>query len=502
MSRRPDGAGFGLVALARFACRIFFRSIEIEGAAGVPRDRPLVVVANHVNGLVDPALLLASLSVVPRFLGKSTLWKMPALRPFLAWAGVIPVYRRQDAGLPGGLVANAAATPAPEGNDATFAACHSHLAAGGSIALFPEGISHSLPALAPLKTGAARIALEAELRHGREGRPLGVQIVPVGLVWENKGEFRSRVLVNVGAPLDPAAELAAYRAALSTAPATTSQATDTQPADSEKGALDPGAAAAVRQLTARIDEALRAETLNFTSHHEGKLLARAAELVARRSSRLPALPGLAANFDVAKAVIAGHQQARGGAAGELANEVQALTREVERYERLLAFFGLRDAQVTATYPLGLVARWVLASLLRLLVLLPLALFGTLTNLLPYHLVGVIARRYGAELDQQATWKLLPALVVFPAAWLGVGLAAGWAMGWATGVGLALLAAGSGWVALLFHERRARLWREARAFLMLRRGRLQGELVRRRDEISDRLLALAERLATPNSASGG
>src|ERR1041384_4770224 len=66
--------------------------------------------------------------------------------------------------------------------------------AGGSLALVPEGKSHSDPALQPLKTGAARIVLEAE----RKLPGLGVRIVPVGLLFDRKGKFRSRALVQVG----------------------------------------------------------------------------------------------------------------------------------------------------------------------------------------------------------------------------------------------------------------------------------------------------------------
>ena len=76
------------------------------------------------------------------------------------------------------------------------------------MALFPEGHSHNEPRRLPLKTGAARIALETEARHG----PLGLKIVPVGLTYDEKGKFRSRVLVRVGDPIDPAPEAGGVRA--------------------------------------------------------------------------------------------------------------------------------------------------------------------------------------------------------------------------------------------------------------------------------------------------
>src|SRR4051812_4117978 len=181
-----------LRALARLVLKAFFREVETAGADRTPLHRPVALVANHVTGLIAPILLLGPLPVTPRFLAKSTLWKNPFVRPFLDLAQAIPVYRRQDEG--SDLTKNAD----------TFARCHELLARGGSLALFPEGTSHSEPSLKPLKTGAARITLEAE----RKFPGTGVRIVPVGLLFDSKHTFRSRVLLQVGEPVDPAPEIA------------------------------------------------------------------------------------------------------------------------------------------------------------------------------------------------------------------------------------------------------------------------------------------------------
>jgi hypothetical protein len=65
------------------------------------------------------------------------------------------------------------------------------------ILLFPEGKSHSEPALAPLKTGVSRIALEARDARGIHG----LQIVPLGLSFEDKGKPGTAVLAEVGEPI-------------------------------------------------------------------------------------------------------------------------------------------------------------------------------------------------------------------------------------------------------------------------------------------------------------
>jgi 1-acyl-sn-glycerol-3-phosphate acyltransferase len=90
---RLDGV---LALLTRLTLRVFFREIEVVGLARVPRGVPLVVVANHVNALVDALLILAFLGLRPRILAKSTLWRHPVMAPLLLLAGGVPVYRRQD----------------------------------------------------------------------------------------------------------------------------------------------------------------------------------------------------------------------------------------------------------------------------------------------------------------------------------------------------------------------------------------------------------------------
>lgn len=169
--------------IARAMVRVFFRGVDIDGAARVPQTGPLLVVANHTNGLVDGLLLLSDFPRFPRFLGKATLFRILPLRPLLRLAGVVPVHRAQDGG---GAAGN---------NDAAFRTCRAVLRGGGIVAIFPEGISHDESTLQPLKTGAARIAIGA-MEEGAHG----LAVVPLALVYDAKARFRSRALVRVGEP--------------------------------------------------------------------------------------------------------------------------------------------------------------------------------------------------------------------------------------------------------------------------------------------------------------
>ena len=159
-----------LQAWARTAIHVVYRRTEVTGASNVPNHRPAILAANHGNALADIAIIVAKMPRFPQFLAAASWWKSPPARVLFKLGGVVPIHRRRD-----GIDTSE--------NVSTFEACHAALADGAHIAIFPEGEMHTEPALLPLKTGAARIALGAAADAGVRG----VVLVPVGLVYEDRG---------------------------------------------------------------------------------------------------------------------------------------------------------------------------------------------------------------------------------------------------------------------------------------------------------------------------
>jgi glycerol-3-phosphate O-acyltransferase/dihydroxyacetone phosphate acyltransferase len=160
----------------------FHRSVDVAWRERFPTNRPVLIVANHANGFVDPVVVAAVLHRLPRFLAKAALWKVVIARPFLGLAGVLPVYRRAD----GDRASN---------NASVFEACHRELAQGATVAIFPEGTTGDRAGLDRVKSGAARIAL------GAVPTAPDLVIVPIGMAYESKVETRSRVAVMFGEPI-------------------------------------------------------------------------------------------------------------------------------------------------------------------------------------------------------------------------------------------------------------------------------------------------------------
>jgi glycerol-3-phosphate O-acyltransferase/dihydroxyacetone phosphate acyltransferase len=218
--------------LARLLVHAYYR-VTVAGTP-VPQDRPLLLIANHPNEAFDPLLVAAAVDRPVRFLAKAPLFRVPIVGAVLRAAGCLPVYRRSDDPT---LTAK---------NEATFAAVTAALAGGAAIAIFPEGTSHDAPALAPFKTGAARIALGA----AEAGIPL--EIVPVGLVLADRDRARSEALAVLGSPV----------------------------AWDDLRASSPAEADAVRELTARTTAALGAVTLNLDAWADEPLVTTAEAIYA------------------------------------------------------------------------------------------------------------------------------------------------------------------------------------------------------------------------------
>lgn len=353
--------------MARLLAGLWFRTLRREGPP-LPAG-PVLLLLNHPNGLLDPLVVEALVEPPPGWLAKATLWKLLPLRPLLGLFRAIPVTRPKDGGA------------TPESIAESFRRVHQVLAEGGAVALFPEGISHTGADLAPLKTGAARIALSS---------PVPPRLVPAGLVYGDRALFRHGALLRVG-PEVPWEDLRPQ----GTAPA------------------------AVLELTARI----RAALLPLTLHDpRADLLALAQEL----AWLLAEAPGSRADLEaLRRRVQALLPRLRGLGYADLA----AIQAEVRAARDWLREKGVRPDQVGHPYPWAEVRRWVPRAAFRAgvgLLLLPFALaFWP-----PYRLVDALAARATDELDVRATAKLLGGAVIYPLWVLALALLVGWRLGWA------------------------------------------------------------------------
>lgn len=402
---------------ARGMAALWFRSLQVRGEP--PGDGPILWVLNHPNGLLDAVVASAALDDAPRFLGKATLWKVLVLKPLIAVFDPIPVHRRADGDV------------GPEATMRTFAAVHEVFAAGGSVAIFPEGISHGHRELAPLKTGAARMLLSA---------PCPVRLVPAGLVYGQRETFRHSALLRIGAPID-------YE-------------------DLRGEGATPDR---VDALTDRIREALVPLTLHGPDDAAARLAERLGWLLAEGPRERAGLEPLRARVRLL--------------ADRLRTCDDAVRREIEaRVDAVtdaLARAGLRPDQLGFHYSSDVVAGWLPGFVARL-ALAPLVFSVGLAYWPVYRLTGWLIGRLTLDLDVQATYKFLLGLVLFPVWMIATIVAAGViAGGW--GVLAAIVGAVVAFAAMPLAERVGEDVQAIRGFLRRDDAGLQA-LVKEREAL--------------------
>lgn len=419
-----------LRAMSGLALRWFYRDVAVAGVEHIPREGPLLVAVNHQNALVD-ALIAGWL--LPRrvtLTAKATIFANPVAAFVFRRVGILPLRRAVDEAKRGAPVSGLTR------NAASFAAVTATLAQGGAVLIFPEGKSHSEPALAPLRSGLARMALDARDRAGVRG----LTIVPIGLTFEAKGRPRSRVYAQVGEPL----------------------ALD--------GWAPPAGVDPVPALTRAVEERLRGVTVNYASPEELARVMEVARLLADVFA--PDRPLGEAETPLADTlrVVARLEAARQAPAMDPAREAQigAFLARLDAFRDRLTALGVatRDAIIGTGTTQG--AGFALREGALLLVSLPLAILGTVAHRLPLRLAWRVGRRTSRNADEPAMHTIVAgAALVLLAYAVELGLVAWFAGGW-WALALAIALPISATADLRLRDRIARARRRAHAYTLFRR----------------------------------
>lgn len=362
---------------AQFALRWYYSELIVQGRENIPVDQPVLVVANHPNALVDALIVGTTIRRRVLITARATLFESRALASVLRRIGVVPLLRVQDvpvnAGTPGFLGRN----------DASLERVTDALRQGEVVLIFPEGISHDRPSMAPLKSGAARIALQA-----REKGAQRLCVLPVGLIYEAKEHPRTRVLTKIGAPI---------------------HVDDWYAVNSAQGAP---------ALTEEIALALRSVTLNFATEDRG---ARGIRLARALTMLRDGGTSVARDGRLDDEVLAAHRIERATEALErspvtLQLQADELMAQLQDLEMRLARRGiaLRDALVSSDLRPGF--RFALRETALACVLLPLALLGRASHWVPLRIArgfAVHSVRSDPSRDQPAMRTILIGLIAVP-----------------------------------------------------------------------------------------
>ena len=168
--------------LVKVALHGYFKKIIVEGKENLPKDRPVILVANHQNALIDPLLLATHTRLNPWFLTRAAVFTSPFVRKLLHLIRMLPVYRLRDG------------FSTIQQNQQTFDDTYEVLRKNGTIVIFAEGSHSRVRNLRPLSKGFTRMAFGLKEKYPE----LDPVILPVGIGFSAHMRSGSWVRITFG----------------------------------------------------------------------------------------------------------------------------------------------------------------------------------------------------------------------------------------------------------------------------------------------------------------
>jgi len=305
------------------------------------------------------------------YMSKAVFFNTRLKRAVLHSLGMIPVNRATDAKT--GAVSN----------DDSFEKCYELLEQGKTLVIFPEGNSYSDRFLRNLKSGAARIALQTELRNEGE---LGLRIIPVGLIYLEQEKFRSEVLTNIGEPIDPTGFLPEFR----------------------EDRLKAG-----RKLTEEFRKKL-SNLLVEAETKENETLGDQVTIILSSSYNREKHGKVEQNVSLLRSVNKGLNEIQFTEPDKYIS-IQSLVSKIEWQINQL---NIKTDFLDRKYRFTLFLRQIIQSILALLIGSPLFLFGLIHNILPFKLTDFIVTRIFQEKEWYAAMNVLGGLILYPLTYIG------------------------------------------------------------------------------------
>ena len=349
------------------AIKLFFNQISLQNKQIVPNQGPVIFVANHPNFFMDP--LIAG-SYCPRnlyFFAKSTLFNSSIKKWILTRLNLVPVYRKIDDEDNMGK------------NKDSFKKGYEILENNGAFLIFPEGVSIGKRVLEKLKTGAARIGLEAESKNDFD---LNIVIIPIGLSYSDQIRFRSNVMIRFGNPI----KLKDFEK------------------DYKLNEID-----AVKKVTSIIRKSLN-ELTNYYQTDQIEDIVQGLELI----YKMELMTELGMEVDNKNDDFITSKILTDAVQWYEKNEPYQITsfrRKLSEYVALLKKLDIRDEFLDPARQEK--RNWgKTRTILFLIIGSPLFLWGIITNYIPYILPRILVKTSNKDQSEEASWKLIYGFIFF------------------------------------------------------------------------------------------
>ncbi|NNK82778.1 MAG: glycerol acyltransferase [Flavobacteriaceae bacterium] len=163
----------------------YFKTVKVQGLENLPKNKPVLILGNHRNALLDALLIACFTNRFNHFLTRAGVFKKETISKFLMSLQMLPVYRVRDGW---GNLTN---------NNAIFETCTDLLYNNKTVVIFPEGGHNIVRRVRPLSKGFTRIVFDTLEKYP----DLDLQLVPVGLNFQNTIGCPDRASIIYGKPI-------------------------------------------------------------------------------------------------------------------------------------------------------------------------------------------------------------------------------------------------------------------------------------------------------------
>lgn len=349
-------------SLALVTSRVFYSKFLTRNKKGLRIKNPTILISNHPNTLFDPFMAAIPVNRFVHFLANAGLFKISGLGLFLRTTFGIKVERREDVGADGKKLQN----------DQVFRFAEDFLTKGGCLYIAAEGGSDIPRRIRRFKTGSARIALSTEDKHDFK---LGLEILIVGLNYQDQRNFRTPIFRNVGIPIKVADFEEVYR----------------------KDKIQ-----AVTELTAAVQQRAQDLTIHTRDDEEDDLMRKLEEIAQTENSL-----SLDLVFDRTKKMIDNWQKMQDGKSVEATK----FKSNVEEYFSFLQKNKTRDSIVVKTQKPYAKMNWVLRTIFMILGYVAF-MYGWVNNFLANYTPAFINKKLKLHPAYTSTVKILSGIFTY------------------------------------------------------------------------------------------
>lgn len=164
----------------------YFRRIKVFGIENIPKNKPVLLLSNHQNALLDALLIATKSNRYSYFLTRAGVFQKPFVAKLLKSLQMLPVYRVRDGW---GNLSN---------NNAIFETCSELLNKKECVVIFPEGNHNLMRRVRPLSKGFTRIVLNTFEKHPN----IDLQLLPVGLNYQDAVKFPDSTAIYFGKTIE------------------------------------------------------------------------------------------------------------------------------------------------------------------------------------------------------------------------------------------------------------------------------------------------------------